>query len=224
VHGINGDESAGEAEFCEQSLHRRDFVRLLVAVEMRQHQCCVRRERTQNMRGLAVLEMVEAVAQRLAVDGDVALPLVAGLRVENGGVAPEYLLHRSWIQLLENEPDRAVGRRAPPRQREKVAQPGEMDIDETVNCPVRVGPRHHGQNGEQHDVRKTIELTFRAARVFDLGKQGKKWGQRKHGNLGASESGCPSKSQRFQSLGILPRVVKHRSPASCDISDSPVFK
>ena len=127
---------------------------------MRQHQRCVGGERTQNMRGLAVLEMVEAVAQRLAVDGDVALTRIAGLRVENGGVAPEYLLHRRCIQLLENEPDRAVGRRAPPRQREKVAQPGEMDIDETVNCPVRVGPRHHGQNGEQHDVRKTIELTF----------------------------------------------------------------
>ena len=44
-----------------------------------------------------------------------ALPLVASLRVENGRVASEYLLHRRWIQLLENEPDRAVGRRAPPR-------------------------------------------------------------------------------------------------------------
>jgi hypothetical protein len=43
-----------------------------------------------------------------------ALPLVAGLRVENGGVTSEYLLHRRWIQLLENEADRAVGRRAPP--------------------------------------------------------------------------------------------------------------
>ena len=156
MHGIDGDESAGEAELGEQSLHRRDFVRLLVAVEMRQHQRCVGGERAQNVRGFAVLEMVEAVAQRLAVDGDVALPRVAGLRVENGGVTAEYLLHRSCIQLLENEPDRAVGRRAPPRQREKVAQSNEMDIDETVNCTVRVGPRHYRQDGEQHDVRKTI--------------------------------------------------------------------
>jgi hypothetical protein len=73
-------------------------------------------------------------------------------------------------------------------------------------------------------VRKTIKLAFRASRVFDLGKQGEKWGQRRHGNLGAFESGCPSKSQRFQSPGILPPVAKHRSPSTCDISDSPVLK
>jgi hypothetical protein len=54
VHGIDGDEGAGEAEFGEQSLHRRNFVRLLVTVEMRQHQRCIRRERAQNMCGLAV--------------------------------------------------------------------------------------------------------------------------------------------------------------------------
>jgi hypothetical protein len=224
VHGIDGDEGAGEAEFGEQGLHRRNFVRLLVTVEMRQHQRCIRRERAQNMCGLAVLEMVEAATQCLAVDGDMALPLVAGLRVENGGVTSEYLLHRRWIQLLENEADRAVGRRAPPRQHEKVAQPDEMDIDEAVNCTVRVGPGQHGQYGEQHDVRETVKLAFRASRVFDLGKQGEKRGQRRHGNLGASESGCPSKSQRFQSAGIPPPMAKHQSPKVCDISDSPVSR
>src|SRR3954463_4835657 len=168
VHGINGDEGAGEAEFGEQGLHRRNFVRLLVTVEMRQHQRCIRRERAQNMCGLAVLEMVEAATQCLAVDGDMALPLVAGLRVENGGVTSEYLLHRRRIQLLENEADRAVGRRAPPRQHEKVAQPDEMDIDEAVNCTVRVGPGQHGQYGEQHDVREMVKLAFRASRVFEI--------------------------------------------------------
>jgi hypothetical protein len=49
-----------------------------------------------------------------------------------------------------------------------------MDIDEAVDCPVRVGPGHHRQNGEQHDVGKTIELAFRSSRVFDLGKQSEK--------------------------------------------------
>jgi hypothetical protein len=136
VHGIDGEESPGEAELGEQSLHRRDFVRLLVTVEMRQHQGGVGGKRAQDVSGLAVLEMVEAVAQGLAVDGDVALPLLAGLRVQNGGMAPKHFFHRSRIQLLENDPDRAVGRRAPPWQREKVAQPSEMDIDEAVDRPV----------------------------------------------------------------------------------------
>ena len=38
----------------------------------------------------AVTEIPE---RYLAVDGDMALPLVASLRVENGGVASDYLLH-----------------------------------------------------------------------------------------------------------------------------------
>ena len=87
-----------------------------------------------------------------------------------------------------------------------------MDIDEAVNCTVRIGSGHHGQYGEQHDVRKTVKLAFRASRVFDLGKQGEKRGQRRHGNLGASESGCPPKSQRFQSAGILPPMAQYQSP------------
>jgi hypothetical protein len=148
VHGIDGDESAGETEFDKQCLHRGDFVRLLITVEMRQHQRGVGGKHAQNMRGFAVLEMIEAVAQRLAVDGDMALPRGSGLRVQNGGMAPKNVFHRSRIQLLENEPDRAVGRRASPRQRERAAQPSEMDIDEAVDCPVRVGPGHHRQNGE----------------------------------------------------------------------------
>jgi hypothetical protein len=153
VHGIDGDENAGEAEFGEQCLHRRDFVRLLVAIKMRQHQGSVRRKYAQDMSGLAVLEMIEAVAQRLAIDCNVVLPLLGSLRVENGSMAPEHLLYRSRIQLLENEPDRAVGRRAPPSQREKVAQPSEMDIDEAVDRTVRVRPGHHRQNSKQHHVR-----------------------------------------------------------------------
>jgi hypothetical protein len=136
---------------------------------MRQYQRGVAGERVQDMRGLAVLEMVEAVAQRLAVNGDVALPRVAGLRVENGGVAPKDLFHRSRIQLLENEPDGGVGRRAPPWQRERVSQPNEMDINEAVNCPEGVGPGEHRQNSEQQHMRQTIKLAFCPSRVFDLG-------------------------------------------------------
>jgi hypothetical protein len=148
VHGIDGDKSAGETEFGEQCLHCWDFVRLLVTVEMRQHQRRVGGKHAQNMRGLAVLEMIEAVAQRLAVDGDMALPRGSGLRVQNGSMATENVFHRNGIQLLEDEPDRAVGRRASPRQRERAAQPSEMNIDEAVDCPVRVGPGHHRQNGK----------------------------------------------------------------------------
>ena len=46
--------------------------------------------------------MVEALTQRLAVDGDVALRISAELLVEDGCVASEYRFGRSWVQLLEN--------------------------------------------------------------------------------------------------------------------------
>ena len=177
MHGIDGDNSASEAEFGEQCLHRRDFIRLLVTVEMRQHQGGVGGKRAQDVSGLAVLEMVEAVTQCLAVEGNVAFARGAGLRVQDGGMAPKDLFDRSRIQLLENEPDGGVGRRAPPWQRERVLQPSEMDINEAVNCPVGVGPGEHRQNSEQQHVRQTIKLAFCASRVFDLGKQSEKWGQ-----------------------------------------------
>lgn len=68
MHGIDGDQRLGQAEFAEQGLHRRNLVRLVVAVQMRQHQPGVRREGAQDMGRLAVVEVIEAVAQRFAVD------------------------------------------------------------------------------------------------------------------------------------------------------------
>jgi len=48
---------------------------------MRQHQTDIGGKRAQDMSGLAVMETVEAVAQRLAVESDMALRLLAGLLV-----------------------------------------------------------------------------------------------------------------------------------------------
>jgi putative transposase len=103
VHGIDGDNSASEAEFGEQCLHRRDFIRLLVTVEMRQHQRGVAGERVQDMRGLAVLEMVEAVTQCLAVEGNVAFARGAGLRVQDGGKTSSTFVERLWRSVKYEE-------------------------------------------------------------------------------------------------------------------------
>jgi hypothetical protein len=68
------------------------------------------------MRGLAVAEIVEPLAQRLTVDGDVALTFWGRLLVKDGGMASEHLLHRAGIQLLKNKSDRGVGWRPMPFQ------------------------------------------------------------------------------------------------------------
>jgi hypothetical protein len=67
VHGIDGQQRLLEPELAQQSLDCRDLVGLLVAVEVRQHQGSVRCKRAENMRGLAVVEIVEALTQHFCI-------------------------------------------------------------------------------------------------------------------------------------------------------------
>lgn len=46
MHGIDRDHRVGQRKRAEQTLDRRDFIGLFVAVEMRQHQSRVRSEGT----------------------------------------------------------------------------------------------------------------------------------------------------------------------------------
>jgi hypothetical protein len=49
MHGIDGQQSLLEPQLAQQSLDRRDFVRLFIAVEMRQYQGRARCKRAENM-------------------------------------------------------------------------------------------------------------------------------------------------------------------------------
>ena len=60
-------------------------------------------------------------------------------------------------------------------------------------------------------MRQTIQLAFSPSRVLDFGQQRQKRGEL-HGNLGSSDSGCLSKSQRFCVAGILNRCGNLDSP------------
>src|SRR5215472_9827424 len=160
MHGIDGQQSLLEPELAQQSLDRRDFVGLFIAVEMRQQQGRARCKRAENMRGLTVLEGVEALPQCLAVHGDVPLARRSRLLVKDGSMAPERLLDRSGVELPENVPDGRIGWRPTPFQPEELAETNEMDVDETMDTPVRVGSGDHRQNGEQNHMRQTIQLAF----------------------------------------------------------------
>ena len=120
---------------------------------MGQHQSRIGGEGTQDMGGLAVMEAVKTPAQHLAVDRDRTLLRWTGLLVEDGGMASEDLLNRVRVHLLDDPSDGRVSRSASPRQVEHLAQPGQVDIDERVDGPVRVRPGDNRHNGEQHDVR-----------------------------------------------------------------------
>jgi hypothetical protein len=51
-------------------------------------------------------------------------------------------------------------------------------------------------------MRQAITFTLGPSWVLDFGLEGQKRGEF-HGNLGSSDSGCLSKSQRFWVVGIL---------------------
>src|SRR5262249_32732126 len=187
---------------------------------MRQYQGRARCKRAENMRGLAVLEGIEALPQRLAVDGDVPLAPRGRLLVKDGSMVAERLLNRSGVELAENVSDGRIGRRPTPFQPEEPAQTNEMDIDETMDTPVRVGPGYHRQNSEQDHMWQTIQLAFSPSRAFDFGQHRQKRGEL-HGTLGSSDSGCLSKSQRFGVAGILNRLAQRHFTRGCGNLDSP---
>ena len=56
MHGIDRDHRVGQRKRAEQTLDRRNFIGLFVAVEMRQHQSRVGSEGAEYVRGAAVIE------------------------------------------------------------------------------------------------------------------------------------------------------------------------
>jgi hypothetical protein len=90
------------------------------------------------------------------------------LLVKDGGMAAERLLDRGGVELPENVSDGRIGWRPTPFQPEELAQTNEMDVDEAMDTPVRVGSGYHRQNSEQNHVGQTIQLAFGPSGVLDL--------------------------------------------------------
>ena len=78
--GVEGEETALQAERLDQFRSRRYFVALFVDHHVSEHNLIGLAQRREHVRGLAIAEGVETAAQGLAVDGDrgriVSLPLV----------------------------------------------------------------------------------------------------------------------------------------------------
>src|SRR3954451_17860454 len=75
VQRVEGDDRAmGDTEFGRERLCRRDLVGLAVDLDMSEHEGGIGGKRAQHLHGGLVMEIVEAAAQRLAVEGDAARP------------------------------------------------------------------------------------------------------------------------------------------------------
>ena len=86
-------------------------------------------------------------------------------------MAAEHSFKRSGIELSQDATYRGVSWSFPPLHAERIAQPGEVNIDEAVDCPIRVGAGDDCQDRKQYDVWQAIQLPLRPPRVFDFGQQ-----------------------------------------------------
>ena len=104
---------------------------------MRQHQSLVGSESAEHVRGAAIKKVVEASPQGLAVDRHMTLTCAVRRVVQHGGVAAEGSFDRGGIELSQDAMDRRVSRSFSLPQGERVAQPGEVNIDEAVDRPIK---------------------------------------------------------------------------------------
>jgi hypothetical protein len=209
---------AGQAELGEQRLSGRDLVRLLVDVAVRQHQRGVGGEDAEQLGGGAVAELVEAAAQRLAVDRQAGPARLGAGRLQQAGMAAEGGLQSVAVEALQDVADRGVRRCTPPGQAEDPVQAAAVRVDEGGDAAIRVAAADDRQDGEQQHMRQSVELALRAALVGHFLQQAKQRRKRGHGNL---HLGCRPRSQTSSPQGIplLDRCRLSRRP--CCARDSP---
>jgi hypothetical protein len=94
------DGAGGDAEFGEQDLGRRDLVGFRGDVDMGKDEGGIGGKRAQRLGGSAVVELVKAAPQRLAIERDAALPGCRAGGLEPGGMATEDSLDRRRIEPL----------------------------------------------------------------------------------------------------------------------------
>ena len=108
-------------------------------------------QRRHHVRRLAVAEGVKTPAQGFNVDGD-RHKAVRGRRRRNRRCVPTKRgLQRGRSNALQDLPQPTIGRRVRQPQAERFVQPLQMNANEFMNLPIRVGSCDHADNsGEQH--------------------------------------------------------------------------
>ena len=169
---VGGEEHTSEAEFRDQPRHGGNLVGCRRDLLVRQDQRSVAGKRAQHVCGRLIVQVVEAAAQRLAIQSDGAPGLSADPFVETMRVAPK---GRFEIGRIEREEEIAQGvdrRSAPEVRAEDRVQALTVHVDEGDDALVRGRPGEHRQHREQQQRGERIAPALRAARVTDLGERG----------------------------------------------------
>ena len=186
------DRTIPDAKFGQQRLRRRDLVGLLGDINMSEYKRTICGEGAQYLGGSAIVEIVEAAAQRLAIKCDTALSRCSVCCLKQGCMFTKDHLDLGWIEPLEDVSDCGVSRCTAPLQPEGRVQLTAMDIDEGDDASIRVAAGYDGEDGEQQHVGKLVFLPLSAARIGNFRQQVQERRECGHGNL---RLGCRPRSQ-----------------------------
>src|SRR5674476_933927 len=173
VHGIQGEQAAGQAEGGDHLLGGGDLVAFVRNRQVAENDLAVGGKGAQQMRRLAVVESVEAAAQGFPVNGHRCWDACAlGRNVrQSGGMRAERPLDLRGVEAAQDEAHRRIGRRAAQRQAKPAVQAIQMGPDERVNLTIRPRSGQHAEHREQQDRRQRIHLPLIAAWIGKRGEQ-----------------------------------------------------
>lgn len=146
MQSIECDDVMRQAQFGQKLLRRRHLMGFFTDLEMREQQIGPCIEGMQHLRCFAVVEVIEAAFEGLAVKRNDTLPGAAGGGLQAGSMLAEHLFNRGRIKALQNVANGGVGRRTFPVQAEGRVQAGAVDTDESDDATERICPGHHGQD------------------------------------------------------------------------------
>jgi len=175
---VGGEQHAGEAELGHQLRHRRDLVRRPGQLLMGQDQGGVAGEGAEHMDCLAVGQVVETAAQRLAVKGDRAQRAWRAACAQVVGMAAEGGFELAAVECQEQMAQSVHRRGAPEAGTKDGVQAITLHSDEGDDLLVGGRARKRGQDREQQQVPHAVALALGTARVGHFGKggnQGSKW-------------------------------------------------
>ena len=156
---IHGDHARGQPEFAEQALDGRDLVGLSSISRWPSTRALSAAKALTRWAGRVSRELVEAAAQRLAVEGDHAHAL-ARRRSRSGSERQRNTASTSPAATPWKDPAHPWCKpaRAASSARRGLLEPMQVNVDEAVDRAVGIGPRHDREDREQKHVGRPYRL------------------------------------------------------------------
>ena len=183
MQGIGGEQHAGQAQLGDQRRHGRDLAGRPGHLPVGQDEGGVTGKRAEHMSRFPVVQVIEAAAQRLAIERDGALPGHLDGPVQLLRMAAEGALEIVLVERQEQTAQRVHGRRPSEARPEGSVQAVALDGDEGDDLLVGGRPRQNRENREQQQMAQAIALPLRAAWIADFVERGKQRTKRHQGDL-----------------------------------------